>query len=268
MSFDREQFELLLFNVRTFLKQQEELHGELFLDVPKVRSAAPKPGMMPMEVAQRPPKGGEDLFETTSRSPVIGGYPGEPWAQLQDLDQLNKAICTCQKCPLGSTRTKFVFGVGNPNADLVLVGEAPGADEDAQGEPFVGRAGQLLNKILEAINFKREEVFICNILKCRPPNNRDPLPEEVASCEPYLWKQLELIRPKLILCLGRIAAQVLLKTNDTLSSMRGTVHDYRGIPLMVTYHPAALLRNPNWKRPAWEDVQQMRKLFNELTASA
>jgi DNA polymerase len=161
-----------------------------------------------------------------------------------------------------------VFGVGNPNADLVLVGEAPGADEDQQGEPFVGRAGQLLNKILEAINFKRDEVFICNILKCRPPNNRDPLPEEVASCEPYLWKQLELIRPKLILCLGRIAAQVLLKTNGSLSSMRGKVHDYRGIRLMVTYHPAALLRNPNWKRPAWEDVQQVRKLYDELTASA
>jgi DNA polymerase len=267
MSFDREQFELLLSNVRTFLRQQEELHGELFLDAPKPPSPSAGTGPMPMKPVQQPADG-ESLFEPTPRSPMSGGYPAEPWAGLQDLDQLNKAICTCQKCPLGSTRTKFVFGVGNPNADLVLVGEAPGADEDAQGEPFVGRAGQLLNKILEAISFKREEVFICNILKCRPPNNRDPLPEEVASCEPYLWKQLELIRPKLILCLGRIAAQVLLKTNDTLSSMRGKVHDYRGIPLMVTYHPAALLRNPNWKRPAWEDVQQMRKLFNELTASA
>jgi DNA polymerase len=260
MPSDREQFELLLSNVRAFLRQQEEMHGELFLDRLQTGAAVPapaKPGPSSME---------NDLFETPRR----GGAPpsGEPWTELQDLGQLNSAICMCQKCSLGATRTKFVFGVGNPNADLVLVGEAPGADEDQQGEPFVGRAGQLLNKILEAINFKRDEVFICNILKCRPPNNRDPLPEEVASCEPYLWKQLELIRPKLILCLGRIAAQVLLKTNDSLSSMRGKVHDYRGIRLMVTYHPAALLRNPNWKRPAWEDVQQVRKLYDELTASA
>lgn len=260
-SSDREQFELLLSNVRAFLKQQEEMHGELFLDVPK-RGATVTPAV---KSKQGPSPSGNELFETPPK-PVLSS--NEPWGKLQDLQQLNSAICTCQKCSLGATRTKFVFGVGNPNANLVLVGEAPGADEDQQGEPFVGRAGQLLNKILEAINFKREEVFICNILKCRPPNNRDPLPEEVASCEPYLWKQLELINPKLILCLGRIAAQVLLKTNDSLSSMRGKVHDYRGIRLMVTYHPAALLRNPNWKRPAWEDVQQLRKLYDELTASA
>ncbi|MEX1138127.1 MAG: uracil-DNA glycosylase [Bacteroidota bacterium] len=268
MSSDREQFELLLSNVRTFLKQQEELHGELFLDAPKTPTPSAGIAGGSVKPVPKPPPAENNSFFPTPQVPVAGGYPNEPWVGLKNLDHFNKAICTCQKCPLGSTRTKFVFGVGNSNADLVLVGEAPGADEDAQGEPFVGRAGQLLNKILEAINFKREEVFICNILKCRPPNNRDPMPEEVASCEPYLWKQLELIRPKLILCLGRIAAQVLLKTNDSLSSMRGKVHDYRGIPLMVTYHPAALLRNPNWKRPAWEDVQQMRKLYNELTASA
>lgn len=268
MSSDREQFELLLSNVRTFLKQQEELHGELFLDSPKTKSQSPRPAQIPVNPMPTSSPAGSNLFETNPPALTRGVYPNEPWTELQALDELNGSICTCQKCPLGATRTKFVFGVGNPNADLVLVGEAPGADEDKQGEPFVGRAGQLLNKILEAINFKREEVFICNILKCRPPNNRDPLPEEVASCEPYLWKQLELIRPKLILCLGRIAAQVLLKTNDSLSSMRGKVHDYRGIRLMVTYHPAALLRNPNWKRPAWEDVQQVRKLYNELTASA
>ena len=264
MSSDREQFEHLLSNVRAFLKQQEEMHGELFLDMPKITGFA-QSSVNPMPT---PPPSGNDLFESSPPPPRAGAYPNEPWTELQDLGQLNRTICTCQKCSLGATRTKFVFGVGNPNADLVLVGEAPGADEDQQGEPFVGRAGQLLNKILEAINFKREEVFICNILKCRPPNNRDPLPEEVASCEPYLWKQLELINPKLILCLGRIAAQVLLKTNDSLSSMRGKVHDYRGIRLLVTYHPAALLRNPNWKRPAWEDVQQVRKLYDELTASA
>jgi uracil-DNA glycosylase len=190
--------------------------------------------------------------------------PAEPWAGTATLAELNAAICECQKCPLGATRTKFVFGVGNPKADIVIIGEAPGADEDAQGEPFVGRAGQLLNKILEAIHFKREEVFICNILKCRPPNNRDPMAEEVQQCEPYLWKQLELINPKIILCLGRISAQVLLKTNESLTRLRENVHNYRGIPLLVTFHPAALLRNPNWKRPTWEDVQKLRKMYDEL----
>jgi len=195
---------------------------------------------------------------------VVSGYPDEPWAGTVTLAELNSTICDCQKCSLGTTRTKFVFGVGNPNADIVLIGEAPGADEDAQGEPFVGRAGQLLNKILDAIHLKREEVYICNILKCRPPNNREPATEEVQKCEPYLWKQLELIKPKIILCLGRVSAQVLLKTTDTLTKLRENMHDYRGIPLLVTYHPAALLRNPNWKRPAWEDVQKLRKMYDEM----
>ncbi len=195
---------------------------------------------------------------------TVGGYPAEPWANTSSLEELNSMICECQKCSLGATRTKFVFGIGNPKAEIVLIGEAPGADEDAKGEPFVGRAGQLLNKILEAIHFKREDVYICNILKCRPPNNRDPLPEEVQQCEPYLWKQLEIIKPKIILCLGRISAQVLLKTADSLTRLRENVHDYRGIPLMVTYHPAALLRNPNWKRPTWEDVQKLRKMYDEM----
>ncbi|MGA7160002.1 MAG: uracil-DNA glycosylase [Bacteroidota bacterium] len=199
-----------------------------------------------------------------AKEKTVGDFPAEPWANTSSLGELNTMICECQKCQLGATRTKFVFGVGNPKAEIVLIGEAPGADEDAKGEPFVGRAGQLLNKILEAIHFKREDVYICNILKCRPPNNRDPLPEEVQQCEPYLWKQLEIIKPKIILCLGRISAQVLLKTADSLTKLRENVHDYRGIPLMVTYHPAALLRNPNWKRPTWEDVQKLRKLYDEM----
>lgn len=268
MPSDREQFEQLLMNVRAFLRQQEELHGDLFLNRPDARPSEgnPVPANAPRPHVSQPAE--DSLFGETLPKPRIAGagLPAEEWAQSTDLNSLNRAICECQKCSLGATRTKFVFGVGNPNADFVLVGEAPGADEDLKGEPFVGRAGQLLNKILEAINFKREEVYICNILKCRPPNNRDPLPEEVTQCEPHLWKQLELLRPKLILCLGRIAAQVLLKTNDSLTSLRGRVHDYRGIPLMVTYHPAALLRNPNWKRPTWEDVQKARTLYDELTA--
>jgi len=148
----------------------------------------------------------------------------------------------------------------------MLVGEAPGADEDAQGEPFVGRAGQLLNKILEAIQFKREAVYICNILKCRPPNNRKPQVDEVELCIPYLRKQIQLIQPKVILCLGLTAAENLLGTTESLTRLRGRVMKYEGIPLMVTYHPAALLRNPNWKRPAWEDVQAVRKLHDELVA--
>jgi uracil-DNA glycosylase family 4 len=198
-------------------------------------------------------------------APPVSGtqYPDEQWTTAQSLAILKEQICGCLKCPLGETRTNFVFGVGAPQAKVVVVGEAPGADEDAKGEPFVGRAGQLLNKILEAINFKREEVFICNILKCRPPNNRDPLPVEVEQCEPYLWKQLELLNPMMILAVGRIAGQTLLKTTRGLGELRGTVHSYHGIPMMVTYHPAALLRNPNWKRPAWEDVQQFRKLYDE-----
>ncbi|MBE0557844.1 MAG: uracil-DNA glycosylase, partial [Proteobacteria bacterium] len=147
-----------------------------------------------------------------------------------------------------------------------LIGEAPGADEDAQGEPFVGRAGQLLTKILEAIGFRREEVYICNILKCRPPGNREPASEEVTLCEPYLWKQLDLIKPKVILCLGRVAAQALFKTTDSLGAMRERLYDYRGAKVVVTYHPAALLRNPNWKRPAWEDVKKARALHDELVS--
>jgi len=190
----------------------------------------------------------------------------EQWMGTESLSALNGEICTCMKCPLGATRTKFVFGTGNAASRVVFIGEAPGADEDAQGEPFVGRAGQLLNKILEAVGLKREEVYICNILKCRPPNNRAPLPEESASCTPYLMKQLDLIKPEFIICLGRTAAQWLLQTNDSLSAMRGKIHDYRGTRLIVTYHPAALLRNPEWKRPVWEDMKMFKKLFDEAKA--
>ncbi len=165
---------------------------------------------------------------------------------------------------MGKTRNKFVFGVGNPDADVMLIGEAPGAEEDKQGIPFVGRAGKLLTDILKAINFSRDDVYIANILKCRPPNNRDPLPSEVETCMPYLYKQIELIKPKVILCLGRVAATNLFGKKYTLTQMRGKVYDVEGIKTMVTYHPAALLRNPNWKRGCWEDVQKFRKLYDEL----
>lgn len=189
----------------------------------------------------------------------------EEWEFAETLDDLNSKINTCTKCALGNSRTNFVFGVGDPKADIVVIGEAPGADEDAQGEPFVGRAGQLLNKILEATGFQREEVFILNILKCRPPANRNPLPEEVEKCRPYLEKQLKIIDPKLILLLGRVAAESLLKTKEPLNKLRGKIHNYKGWKVMVTFHPAALLRNPNWKRPTWDDMKQFKELYESMT---
>ena len=191
-------------------------------------------------------------------------FPDEPWVSCQSLNDLNKEICNCLKCPLGHTRTNFVFGVGSPRAEVMFIGEAPGADEDAQGEPFVGRAGQLLNKILDAVKLKREEVYICNILKCRPPNNRDPEPIEMETCTPYLHKQIELMQPKFIICLGRIAGQWLLQTKDSLTALRGRIHGFAGTKLIVTYHPAALLRNPNWKLPAWEDMKMFRKAYDDM----
>ncbi len=177
------------------------------------------------------------------------------------LQQLEQSLQECSRCPLGETRQNVVFGTGNSNARLVLVGEAPGADEDKQGEPFVGRAGKLLTKILAAIGLEREDVYIANVMKCRPPANRDPKSDEVAQCEPFLIQQLQIIQPNLILALGRIAGNTLLKGADSLGDMRGRLHDYHGIPLMVTYHPAALLRNPHWKKPAWEDMQRVRDIY-------
>ena len=192
---------------------------------------------------------------------------GELAMSATTLEAFHSDICSCMKCPLGATRTNFVFGSGNPDADIMVIGEAPGADEDAQGLPFVGRAGQLLTKILESIELQRDDVYICNILKCRPPNNRKPLVGETDSCEPYLWKQIELIRPRFILALGLTAAHTLLKTTETMTSLRGRVHDYQGIKTLVTYHPAALLRNPEWKKLVWEDVKFRRSLYLEARGS-
>jgi DNA polymerase len=244
----------LLSQIEDYLRDERDLFGDmLIVDRPSVRAE------IPMR-QQKTTAGQPLLFEL----PATGKHTGEPWDEAVSLEDLNRAICTCMKCPLGESRTKFVFGVGNPAATLMLVGEAPGADEDLQGEPFVGRAGQLLNKILEAIRFQRSDVYICNILKCRPPNNRTPQIEEVEQCLPYLKKQVELVKPKVILCLGLVAAEHLLGTRESLGRLRGRELSYEGIPVMVTYHPAALLRNPNWKRPAWEDVQQLRKLHDRL----
>jgi DNA polymerase len=182
------------------------------------------------------------------------------------LDELADQVADCTRCQLHSGRTQTVFGTGSSDADLVLIGEAPGVEEDRQGLPFVGRSGQLLTEILRAIGFAREEVYICNILKCRPPENRDPDRAEVTACEQYLQQQLEIIEPKLILCLGRVAAQTLLGTRATLGALRDTVHFYAGIPVMATFHPAALLRNVHFKRPCWDDVRKVRALYDALRA--
>jgi len=185
--------------------------------------------------------------------------------EVSALDPVLAELGDCRRCPLGGLRHRLVFGEGNPCAELVFVGEAPGADEDAQGRPFVGRAGQLLTKIIAAMGLKREDVYICNILKCRPPGNRNPLPDEIAACEPFLIRQIEAIRPRVICALGSFAAHTLLKSEAPISVLRGRFHRYQGIPLMPTYHPAYLLRNPGAKKQVWEDVQTIMKLLREGT---
>lgn len=187
---------------------------------------------------------------------------------IDKCNSLEELEALCHKADVLKTDledTQLVFGVGNPQADLMIIGEAPGAEEDKQGEPFVGKAGQLLNKILDAINFKRDDVYIANILKHRPPNNRNPKPEERERSLPFLLRQIDLIDPKLILTVGKVATQTLLDKNLSLTKMRGQFHDFRGkYELLATYHPAALLRHPKWKRPTWEDVQLLRKRYDEL----
>lgn len=187
----------------------------------------------------------------------------EKWKYSKDLTNLNQLICNCLSCELGLSRNKFVFGSGNPNAKIMIIGEAPGADEDNEGLPFVGRAGQLLTKILESINLSRDEVFIANIIKCRPPNNRRPTNNEVENCEPYLLKQIELINPEFIVALGLTAVDTLLKSKHKMQDVRGKILNYHNKKLMVTYHPAALLRNPNWKHFVWEDVKNLKKMYLE-----
>ncbi len=187
-------------------------------------------------------------------------------AACRTLDEVAALVARCQRCDLYRTATHPVPGEGSPEAQLMCIGEAPGAREDATGRPFVGAAGELLTKILAAINLKRDEVFIANVLKHRPPGNRNPLPGEVAACSPYLVRQVALIRPKVIITFGAFAAQTLLDTKLAIGKLRGSVHRYHGIPVVVTYHPAALLRNPAWKRPTWEDVQLARRILDNSAA--
>lgn len=197
------------------------------------------------------------------------GFASDPAVAGMDWETLAQTVRGCTRCALHSTRTQSVFGVGNRQARWMVIGEAPGADEDRQGEPFVGRAGQLLNSMLKAIGLAREQVFIANILKSRPPNNRDPRPEEVRACIPYLFRQIELVNPTLLLCVGRIAAQTLLETDTPIGKLRGRLHQVgAGRPLVVTYHPAYLLRSPGEKRKAWADLVLAMQTFDRLTNEA
>jgi len=189
-----------------------------------------------------------------------------PAPAAMDWDALRAAVAGCTRCALCETRTQTVFGVGNQGADWMIVGEAPGAEEDRRGEPFVGRAGKLLDEMLRAVGQGRDVAFIANILKCRPPNNRDPRPEESAACRGYLERQIELVEPKIILAVGRIAAQLLLATDAPVGRLRGSVHRLGDIPLVVTYHPAYLLRSPGQKRKAWDDLNLARRVIRERAA--
>jgi DNA polymerase len=207
-----------------------------------------------------------DLKKNPSVKPSTDKYPHilsencpAPVSPVLTLEGIREEMGDCQRCLLCRHRKNLVFGEGNPKAALVFVGEAPGADEDMQGRPFVGRAGQLLTKIIAAMGLKRSDVYICNILKCRPPGNRNPKQDEIAACEPFLIKQLQAIKPKIICALGTFAAHTLLKTEVPITLVRGRFHTYQGIKLMPTYHPAYLLRNPEAKRLVWEDVQTIMK---------
>ncbi len=206
------------------------------------------------------------LLQQSSQPGKKEAWKGDTWQNIEDLAAFKTAVQGCKKCSLGETRKNFVFGAGSENAGLMFIGEAPGAEEDQQGIPFVGRSGQLLDKILNAVELDRSNVYIANILKCRPPKNRDPQTSEIACCEPYLLHQIKIIRPVLIVALGRVAGQTLLRTTDPLGALRGKVHDYHGTDLMVTYHPAALLRNAGFKRPTWEDMQEIKRLYLEKMA--
>ena len=212
-----------------------------------------------LAAAARQADGGTAAAHPRERRPgSLAAGEGDGTERAAALAALAEVVATCRRCRLCEGRQKTVFGSGDPVADLMFIGEGPGAEEDRQGLPFVGRAGELLTRIIEAIGMTREQVYIANIVKCRPPGNRDPQPDEVAACRSYLERQIALVRPRLLVALGRIAAQTLLGNDLPIGRMRGQWFEVLGVPLMVTYHPAALLRNPALKRPTWEDMQQVR----------
>jgi uracil-DNA glycosylase len=239
-----------------------------------LRSAGAAPAGSAVEPARAPESPPASRIPLPAQLPANGLSVGDadrslfggPMAQLDSLEAVARVVASCTRCPLYATAKNPVPGQGNPNAALMIVGEAPGATEDEKGLAFVGAAGQLLTKILAAVDLNREDVFICNVLKHRPPGNRNPMPDEVTACSPYLVRQFELIRPRAILALGAFAAQTLLQTKLAIGKLRTQVHRYHGVPLIVTYHPAALLRNPSWKRSTWEDVQLVRRILDSSAA--
>jgi uracil-DNA glycosylase len=247
--------------------------GQRLQRVADVEAPRPKPGVEARRAPVGPradaPRAEPPRAETPLDAPIgltVGSDArelfGGPLAHLSSLEEIARVVHDCTRCPLYATAANAVPGEGSAQADMMIVGEAPGANEDATGRPFVGPAGQLLTKILSAVNLRREDVFICNVMKHRPPGNRNPTPDEVAACSPYLVRQIEVVKPKVILALGTFAAQTLLATRLSIGKLRGQVHRYHGVPLIVTYHPAALLRNPAWKRPTWEDVQLARRVLD------
>lgn len=251
-----------------FLENEREMYGAFSVNV----------GVKSKQILSVPDEGPEmesKPKQTEVKKPDTDSVGGTKILSLdQKLEQCTtleelKALCeVSDQLRTDLDDTNLVFGVGNPNADLMIIGEAPGFNEDKQGEPFVGAAGKLLNKILAAINFDRTDVYIANILKHRPPDNRNPLPEERQRSLPFLNRQIDLISPKIILCVGKVSGTTLLGKDDALKRMRGKFYPYRSAELTVTYHPAALLRNPKWKRPTWEDVQAVRKRYDELNGQS
>jgi len=260
--------------LRLYLEQRRDLgESELVLDSMSVDDVMRAIGAIakgiPPTASGQPGGWREVLTAETAQAIATPGRTGVVLESVTAEMHRQESVATmaaeieqCTLCPLYKTATRGVPGSGNPKARLMCVGEAPGANEDEQGLPFVGAAGQLLTKILAAVNLSRDEVFITNVVKHRPPGNRNPAPDEIEACTPYLIRQLELIQPKVIVALGTFAAQTLLNSKTPIGKLRGEVHRYHGIPVVVTYHPAALLRNPAWKRPTWEDVQLARRILD------
>jgi uracil-DNA glycosylase family 4 len=259
---------------RKFLEQQILGHMRLYKDLgvrwlrlPEVRKPLASRG----PEKQKTPASAAPALKPSAAVPahkivVYASMFDQAPSVQESLDAIRADLGDCRRCKLAPGRKNIVFGSGNPHAELMFVGEAPGADEDEQGLPFVGRAGQLLTKIIEAIEVRREEVFICNILKCRPPGNRNPETDEIASCEPFLFRQIAAVKPKVICALGAFGAQTLLRTTESIGRLRGQLIDYRGSKLMATFHPAYLLRNPIEKRKVWEDMQIVRDYLRSLRA--
>jgi len=266
--------ETLLDELITFLENEREMYGPFSVNAyikQKETSAV-------SDLQANPNSGSQNsLSQQTASNPAAessADIETEPLSlnqklkQCKSLEELKELCLESDQLKTDLEGTNLVFGTGNPNAGLMIIGEAPGYNEDQQGEPFVGAAGQLLNKILKAIDFERKDVYIANILKHRPPDNRNPTSEERERSLPFLERQVDLIAPKLILCVGKVSGTTLLGRDEALKRMRGEFYDYRGAKLTVTYHPAALLRNPKWKRPVWEDVQKVRELYDEMDGTS